>query len=305
MKCICRLFFDRNEIKQQIVVQLAQESIFFLSFQMIYVIYLFMLISSIETFDYSLMINEKHSITQAIFRFPHSFELVNNFQSNFNLTNNNTELILTKIIDRDSWCALNICSCDSCSFILEFFSNENQIPRFSTMNITVNDINDHTCQFLDLQTNLSLSESIQIGHRFSITRAIDYDSGNNGKLAFRLENHLDFFELDIVPLSSNEYALYGIVKKTLDRETMNKYELILEGHDHGIPQPRINRTKITIRILDENDNAPKFNQTEYSIRVRFICHDQTSEEFEIFQCLVSARKYAHWHRIASSDCNRC
>ena len=67
-------------------------------------------------------------------------------------------------------------------FILEFFSNDNQMPIFSTINITINDINDHTCQFLDLQSNISLSESIQIAHRFPITRAIDYDSGNNGKI---------------------------------------------------------------------------------------------------------------------------
>lgn len=234
---------------------------------MIYVIYFFSLISSIQTFDYSLIINEKHSIDNSIFRFPHSYELVNNFQSNFNLTNNNTELILTKIIDRDEWCALNICSCEHCSLILEFFSNDQQMPRFATMNITINDINDHTCQFTDLQTNISLSESIQIGHRFSIARAIDNDSGSNGKLTFRLENHLDYFQLDVIALSSNEYALYGIVKKTFDRERMDSYQLIIEGHDHGIPHPRINRTKIVIHILDENDNAPKFDQTEYSIRV--------------------------------------
>ena len=234
---------------------------------MIYVIYFFSLISSIKTFDYSLIINEKHSMDKSIFRFPHSYELVNNFQSNFNLTNNNTELILTKIIDRDYWCALNICSCDHCSLILELFSNDQQSPRFSTMNITINDINDHTCQFLDLQTNISLSESIQIGHRFSIARAIDYDSGNNGKLTFRLENHLDYFQLDVIPLSSNEYALYGIVKKPFDREMKEEFRLILEGRDYGIPQPRMNRTSILIHILDENDNAPKFNQGEYSIRV--------------------------------------
>ncbi len=236
---------------------------------MIYIIYLFFVISSVQTSDYSLIIDEKSSINQIIYRFPHSYELINNFQSNFNLTNNNTNLILTKIIDRDYWCSVNICSCDYCSFILELFSNDNQIPIFSTINITINDINDHTCQFLDLQTNISLSESIQIEHRFPITRAIDYDSGNNGKLEFKLLNNQDYFQLDIISLSNNEYAIYGIVKKILDRETKNKYELMIEAHDYGFPQPRINRTKIIIQILDENDNAPKFNQTEYSIKVDF------------------------------------
>ena len=84
---------------------------------MIYLIYLFFLIPSIQTSDYFLTINEKTSITKPIFHFPYSYELINNFQSNFNLTNNNTDLILTKMIDRDSWCSQNLCSCDYCSFI--------------------------------------------------------------------------------------------------------------------------------------------------------------------------------------------
>jgi hypothetical protein len=234
---------------------------------MIYLIYLFCLISIVKTSDYSLVINEKSSIDEIIYHFPYSYELINNFQLNFNLTNNNRDLILTKIIDRDYWCSQNICSCDYCSFILELFSNYNQIPKFSTINITINDINDHTCQFFDLQTNISLSESIQIAHRFPIARAIDYDSGLNGKLAFQLLNNEEYFQLDIIPLSMNEYAIYGVVKKSLDRETREKYELIIEARDHGLPKARINRTKIYIQVLDENDNAPKFNQTEYSIEV--------------------------------------
>ncbi|CAF3874525.1 unnamed protein product, partial [Rotaria sordida] len=232
---------------------------------MISIIYLFFLVSSVKTSDYSLIINEKSSIDKPIFTFPYSYELINNFQSNFNLTNNNTKLILTKIIDRDYWCIENICSCDYCSFILELFSNYNQIPKFSTINITINDINDHTCQFFDIQTNILLSESIQIGHRFPITRAIDYDSGINGKLSFKLLNNEDYFQLDIITLSMNEYAIYGIVKQLLDREINEKYELIIEGRDHGLSQAKINRTKIAIEILDENDNAPKFSQIEYSI----------------------------------------
>jgi len=253
---------------------------------MIYIIYLLFVISSVKTFDYSLIINEKSLINEPIFKFPHSYELIKNFQLNFNLTNNNKDLILTKLIDRDLWCSLNICSCDYCSFILELFSNYNQIPIFSTINITINDINDHTCQFLDLQTNISLSESIQINHRFPITRAIDYDSGNNGKLDIKLLNNQDYFQLDIISLSFNEYVIYGIVKQIFDREKKDKYQLIIEAHDYGFPQPKINRTKILIHILDENDNAPKFNQTEYSIKVylkRLNIYPNSSSFFSLFQ----------------------
>ena len=229
---------------------------------------LLIFLPTVFTVDYSLIIEEKSPINQTIYQFPRSYELVNNFQSNFNLTNNNKNLILTKIIDRDQWCAQGICSCDHCSFILELFSNdEKSSPIFSTINITVTDINDHACQFLDIQNNISLSESIQIGHRFPIARAIDYDSGVNGQLSFKLLDNNDYFQLNIINLSVNEYAIYGIVKHALDREMKEKYDLIIEAWDHGISEVRVNRTKITVWVLDENDNAPKFNQSEYSIQV--------------------------------------
>ena len=237
-----------------------------------YHILLFVLhILIVQTTEYSLVIDEKSSIDKSIFQFPHSYELVTNFQSNFNLTNDQKDLILTKIIDRDFWCSQNICSCESCSIILQLFSNEDPLAKFSTMNITINDINDHSCQFLDVQNQISLSESIQIGHRFPIARAIDYDSGLNGKLSFELRQIDNYFQLDIVKLSNNEYAIYGIVQRPLDRELFEQYSLMIHAYDHGMPQKKSNQTQITIEILDENDNAPKFNQTEYSIQVRFQC----------------------------------
>lgn len=220
--------------------------------------------------DYSVKIEEKSLINKTIFEFSRSYELLNNFQSSFSLTNNNRNLVLTKIIDRDYWCLQNICSCEYCSFMLELFSNDDKTSvTFSTINITITDINDHACQFLDVQKSIFLSESIQIGHRFPIARAIDYDSGVNSQLSFKLIDNDDYFELNIIKLSSNEYALYGIVKRSFDRELKEKYDLTIEAHDHGISQVRFNRTKVTIWVLDENDNAPKFNQTEYSIQVSF------------------------------------
>jgi len=229
--------------------------------------FLFFIFPFVSTFDYSLKIEEKSLINKSIYEFSHAYELLTNFQSNFNLTNHNKTLILTKLIDRDYWCSQNICSCEQCSFILELYSNDEKI--FSTINITIIDINDHACQFLDIQNNISLSESIQIGHRFPIARAIDYDSGLNSELSFKLIENTNFFDLNIIKLSINEYAIYGIVKHSFDRELNEKYQLIIEGRDHGIFQVKINRTKIMIWILDENDNAPKFNQTEYSIQVNF------------------------------------
>ena len=63
------------------------------------------------------------------------------------------------------------------------------------------------------------------------------------KLSFKLLNNADHFQLDIISLSLNEYAIYGVVKKTLDREFKDEYELLIEARDYGYPQSRINRNE--------------------------------------------------------------
>ena len=253
-----------------------------------------LLITSIVGSDFILTVDEKSPIDQAIFRFPSSSDLLKNFHSTFALTNNQTELILTRTIDRDHWCAQGICSCEKCSFVLEFVSTDSRQAKFFTLNITVNDINDHTCQFLDVQQRISLSESIQVGHRFPLARAIDEDGGINGQLTFELlPNDDGHFQLDVVNLSSNEYAIYALVKRPFDREMLERYQLVLQGRDHAVPQPRSNRINLTIEILDENDNAPKFNQTEYSIQV-----DRSS--FERTKRKRSIVRFSHFRRTRRS-----
>ena len=61
----------------------------------------------------------------------------------------------------------------------------------------------------------------------------------------------DYFQLDIIKLSINEYAIYGIIKHSFDRELNEKYDLIIEARDHGISEVRVNRTNVTVWILDE------------------------------------------------------
>lgn len=226
-------------------------------------------LTSVGSSEFSLTIDEKSSIDHRIFRFPHSYELVTNFQSTFNLTNNQQDLILMKPIDRDQWCSMNLCSCQTCSVLLQLFSNENQSAKFSTINITIKDINDHSPQFLDVQQRILLSESLPVGHRFLVSRVVDLDSGFNGRISFELRQSADYFDLETVSLSNNEYALYALLKRSLDRETSDKYSLIISAQDHGYPQVKSNETEIQIEIVDENDNSPKFNQTEYSIQVCF------------------------------------
>ncbi len=63
-------------------------------------------------------------------------------------------------------------------------------------------------------------------------------------------------------------AVTGVIQvnATLDRETIPQYELIVMVQDQG--NPPLNTTGIVrIVLLDENDNAPIFQNTSYSLTV--------------------------------------
>ncbi|CAF0797531.1 unnamed protein product [Didymodactylos carnosus] len=203
-----------------------------------------------------------------------TYQLINthsNLISSYFQIQSSGNLVLKQSIDRDQWCQLGYCSCDVCSLMSQIIIDDQQFehPKFSSINITITDINDHHPQFFDIN-EIKLSENIPLRHRFRIGRAIDLDSGINSQLKFRLTcltctSTSNPFELSVTSLSANEYLLNGIVTQLLDRETVSQYSLSLEATDGGT-LPLSNSTNITISVQDENDNAPKLNQSEYSIK---------------------------------------
>ncbi len=55
-------------------------------------------------------------------------------------------------------------------------------------------------------------------------------------------------------------------QRIFDREEQSRYEIYLEAHDHG--NPSLSTTfNFSLIILDENDNAPKFDKEFYSINI--------------------------------------
>lgn len=55
-------------------------------------------------------------------------------------------------------------------------------------------------------------------------------------------------------------------QRIFDREEQSRYDISLEAHDYG--SPSLSTTlNFTLIILDENDNAPKFDKEYYSINI--------------------------------------
>ncbi|XP_076001821.1 protocadherin-23 [Genypterus blacodes] len=131
------------------------------------------------------------------------------------------------------------------------------------MTIVVTDVNDHAPVFTPDKYHLEISELSPIGSRFQLQGAKDPDEGEFGTQGYRITESemLELFHLEYRNGSDNLNLDLVLVRK-LDRETRDFYSLTVQAFDGGIPA-RTGILQVTIGVLDENDNPPVFNQTEY------------------------------------------
>ncbi|CAL1536244.1 unnamed protein product [Lymnaea stagnalis] len=102
-----------------------------------------------------------------------------------------------------------------------------------------------------------VSEFADIGKVVAHVSVRDPDSGNNGQTECKI--HPNVF--DIVPLE--DFRKYkAVIKSPLDREVRDKYNVTVSCSDGGIPS-LLAKDYFIVKVLDENDQAPKFSQRVY------------------------------------------
>lgn len=127
------------------------------------------------------------------------------------------------------------------------------------VSITILDINDNTPVIKRPIQIKPVNESAAVGFNLGQIIATDSDSGVNKELVYGLieEGNNDFFSIN---------ANTGLVtlKKKVNRETMDKHNLKFTVKDKGVP---VLSTVVDhmISILDDNDNAPKFQRDSYVV----------------------------------------
>ncbi|KAG7255846.1 hypothetical protein CRUP_032599 [Coryphaenoides rupestris] len=95
----------------------------------------------------------------------------------------------------------------------------------------------------------------------ALISTLDRDSGSNGYVRTSLHGH-DHFKLQ----QAYGDAFMIVTTTTLDREKIPEYNLTLLAEDLGSPPFRTTR-QYTIRVMDENDNAPFFSRQVYDISI--------------------------------------
>ncbi|XP_061690559.1 protocadherin Fat 4 isoform X2 [Syngnathoides biaculeatus] len=171
------------------------------------------------------------------------------------------ELYIVEKIDREILCPTK--SSASCYLKLEVIL-ENPVRIFN-IEVEILDTNDNAPQFRRDAINLDISESTPKGERFSLSNAVDPDVGSNTVKTYHLSES-DKFDIEVQTGRDGSKFAELILKDTLDREKQAVHNLILTAVDGGKP-PRSGTAKIILQVLDNNDNAPLFDEAIYNVKI--------------------------------------
>lgn len=174
----------------------------------------------------------------------------------FNIDGNSGDITIRKNVDYETD--------KSFQFPVEAYDNgASSRTAIAVVNIAVLDLNDNAPQIhITLPPGgLDILESAEVDRYIAFFEAHDSDSKENGTVSCTIDS--DYFRLE--PISS---AIYQIkLNKNLDRETLANHNIRITCSDNGNPK-QSNSTLLKIRVVDVNDNFPKFNQSLYVIKFR-------------------------------------
>ncbi|XP_061597377.1 protocadherin-17 isoform X3 [Cololabis saira] len=138
----------------------------------------------------------------------------------------------------------------------------NPIPGHCKVTVKVLDRNDNwpSIGFVSVRQG-AISEAAPPSTVIALVRVTDKDSGRNGQLQCRVLGNVPF------KLEENYDNFYTVVTdRPLDREVQDEYNVTIVAKDNG--NPPLNSTKsFTVKILDENDNVPRFSKSVYLLQI--------------------------------------
>jgi len=175
---------------------------------------------------------------------------------------------LKSILDRDALCPRQ----DTCQLDFDVVIGPADLFNIISIHLTVHDVNDHYPQFPDTEPlTLRIAESTAPGTQFQLPAAVDVDSPSLGVTRYELfpASVRSVFAVRWQGLSDVRLVVAGT---RLDRETRDRYDVILAAFDGGDP-PLNGSTSLKIVIDDVNDNAPVFEQAVYTA---FVYENDTS-----------------------------
>ena len=129
------------------------------------------------------------------------------------------------------------------------------------LEIVVGDANDNKPKFNRTFFTVNVSENVALSSQIAVVQATDTDEGVNSEIAYTITSGNLEAVFDINHLTGEVFLI-----KSLDFEKTTKYLLNITADDRGSPL-QSSVSWLTVNVLDENDNAPKFADQPNTIRV--------------------------------------
>ncbi|XP_040831397.1 protocadherin alpha-6-like [Ochotona curzoniae] len=211
-------------------------------------------------------------------------------------------LFVNSRMDREELCGRSA----ECSVHLEVLV-ERPLQVFH-VEVEVRDINDNAPAFPVKEQRMQIYESRLPGSLFPLEGASDVDDGSNSILTYKLSSS-EYFALDVKTNRDDDAHIRLVLSKPLDREDTPEHNLLLVATDGGRPE-LTGSMQVRVTVLDVNDNAPSFEQSEYEVRILENSENGTSvirlnasdpdegsngEISYSFNSLVSPVVLAHFH----------
>ncbi|XP_077042459.1 protocadherin beta-15-like [Agelaius phoeniceus] len=185
-------------------------------------------------------------------------------------------LVVAGRLDREELCAQS----DTCMLPFELLlSNPLQFFR---VEVTLQDINDHSPVFREDRVSFRIPETSEPGSRFPLEVARDLDTGRNTVQEYNISPENKYVSVSYGTRNTGKKYLELVLEKPLDREEQAEMSFSVIAVDGGSP-PRSGKTEVEIVILDVNDNAPIFTQDVYHGQVL----ENTSEGSVVLTVLAS------------------
>ncbi|XP_056899787.1 protocadherin gamma-A11-like [Takifugu flavidus] len=169
-------------------------------------------------------------------------------------------LVVGDRIDREKLCG----QASPCSFNFEMILT-NPMQLHSVV-VEVLDVNDNAPVFHEKEVHIEIVENALLGTEILQESATDPDVGINALQGYTLHPTTHFNIKVVSSPNGHKYAqLY--LSNALDREKEDKLLLTLTAVDGGEPQ-KSGTLKIHVTVLDNNDNAPIFAQSNFKASVK-------------------------------------
>ncbi|XP_061550220.1 protocadherin-8-like [Phycodurus eques] len=146
-------------------------------------------------------------------------------------------------------------------------SGPNPSPAICKIVVQVQDVNDNAPEIsitpmTSIAADVAYITEAAAGESFvALVSTSDRDSGANGRVRCALYGH-DHFRLQ----QAYEDSFVIVSTGPLDREKIPEYNLTVVAEDLGSP-PFRTVAQYTVRLTDENDNAPVFSKPAYEVAV--------------------------------------